>query len=525
MSNVTAIKEDEQEQRPSDPSTDHQTEVSTEHDATGNENKTSSAPAQQSDDTTEGAPEDNPTRRNSEVEEIVMRIKKRRDFGETAPARDRHHGLYWRDLTVKGIGKENSIQWTNTDVLLGLPKLIWNGLTFRRWRRKRIEKRAVWNILSDFTGFVKPGEMLLVLGRPGAGCSTFLKILGNQRLGYESVEGTVNYGGTDSKVMGKHFHSEIMYSPEEDFHEALLTVRQTLSFALRTRTRNSDAKNHGESPSNYRNSYLMDIAKLFWIENALDTKVGNNLIRGVSGGEKRRVSIAEALIAGASIQCWDNSTRGLDASTALQYIESLRCVTDMFDASNIVMLYQASENLYQKFDKVLLIEGGKCAYFGPAREAKAYFEGLGFECPPRWTTADFLTSVSDVNARKVREERRGHIPETPDEFHDAYLESSIRERVMRELAEFEHEMEVAAATRRENDRDTKRKTYALPFIEQILVLSKRQLLILLQSRSHLAGKYGVVIWLAFIVGSLFYNLPDNTYVFRLSQCPKVHALI
>lgn len=57
-------------------------------------------------------------------------------------------------------------------------------------------------------GCVRPGEMLLVLGRPGSGCSTFLKVLGNQRNGYESVEGDVRYGGTDSETMAKNYRSE-----------------------------------------------------------------------------------------------------------------------------------------------------------------------------------------------------------------------------------------------------------------------------------------------------------------------------
>lgn len=62
--------------------------------------------------------------------------------------------------------------------------------------------------MTELQGCVRPGEMLLVLGRPGSGCSTFLKVLGNQRSGYESVEGDVRYGGTDSETMAKSYRSE-----------------------------------------------------------------------------------------------------------------------------------------------------------------------------------------------------------------------------------------------------------------------------------------------------------------------------
>lgn len=95
-----------------------------------------------------------------------------------------------------------------------------------------------------------------------------------------------------------------------------MTVKETLKFALKTRTPPKESRNEGESRSDYVQEFLSTISKLFWIDHTLNTKVGNTIIRGVSGGEKKRVSIAEAMVTKASCQCWDNSTKGLDASTA-----------------------------------------------------------------------------------------------------------------------------------------------------------------------------------------------------------------
>lgn len=131
----------------------------------------------------------------------------------------------------------------------------------------------------------------------------------------------------------------------------------------------------------------------------MDTKVGNEVVRGVSGGEKKRVSIAEAMITKASTQCWDNSTRGLDASTALEYVQSLRSLTNMAHVSTAVALYQAGESLYDLFDKVLLIDEGRCMYYGPTDTAAGYFEDLGFVRPARWTTADFVSWFLLINIR------------------------------------------------------------------------------------------------------------------------------
>ena len=146
--------------------------------------------------------------------------------------------------------------------------------------------------------------MLLVLGRPGSGCSTFLKVLGNQRFGYVSVDGDVTYGGTDAKQMAKNFRGEVLYNPEDDLHYATLTVKQTLEFALKTRTPGKESRNEGESRVEYVREFLKVVLKLFWIEHTVNTKVGDEFVRGVSGGEKKRVSIAEAMITKASVQAW-----------------------------------------------------------------------------------------------------------------------------------------------------------------------------------------------------------------------------
>jgi len=297
-----------------------------------------------------------------------------------------------------------------------------------------------------------------------------------------------------------------LYNPEDDLHYATLTVHDTLSFALKTRTPGKESRVPGESRKDYRKTFLRAIAKIFWIEHAMGTRIGNELIRGVSGGEKKRVSIAEAMITKASTQCWDNSTKGLDASTALEYVQCLRSVTNMAHISTLVALYQASENLYSLFDKVILIEDGKCAYFGKTEDAKAYFQGLGFECPPRWTTPDFLISVSDPHARRVRNGWEDRIPRSGKQFQETYRKSDVYRDALKDIEEFEKEIELQRQER-EAARERVKKNYTLPFYKQVIVLTHRQFLVMLGDKQSLCGKWGVVTFQALIIGSLFFNLP------------------
>ncbi|KAJ5513427.1 CDR ABC transporter [Penicillium fimorum] len=445
----------------------------------------------------------------AQIERLVSRMFGPERKANSEEEKTRHVGVVWKNLTVKGVGLGAALQPTNGDIFLGLPRFIKQLFTGGR-KGAGAGKAPIRTILEDFTGCVRPGEMLLVLGRPGSGCSTFLKVLGNQRAGYESIEGDVRYDGTDSATMKKQYRSEVLYNPEEDLHYATLSVRDTLLFALKTRTPDKASRIPGESRKEYQQTFLTAIAKLFWIEHALGTKVGNELIRGVSGGEKKRTSIAEAMVTKASTQCWDNSTKGLDASTALEYVQSLRSLTNTANVSTVVALYQASENLFHLFDKVILIEDGKCSFFGPSQDAKAYFEQLGFQCPPRWTTPDFLTSVSDPHARRVKDGWYDRIPRNAAEFQAAYRRSDTYKCNLTDVERLESDIEAQRQEREAARSSKKRKNFTVSFYKQVMILTHRQFLVMLGDRKSLIGKWSVITFLALIIGSLFYNLPDTS---------------
>lgn len=134
---------------------------------------------------------------------------------------------------------------------------------------------------------------------------------------------------------------------------------------------------------------------------------------------------------------WDNSTRGLDASTALQYAKSLRIVANIFKVVTFVTLYQAGEGIYDQFDKVCLIDEGRQIYFGPAKEARQYMINLGFKNLPRQTTADYLTGCTDVNERQFQDGIDvSKVPKTPEELEKAYLESDVCRRMIQEMQDY-----------------------------------------------------------------------------------------
>ena len=133
----------------------------------------------------------------------------------------------------------------------------------------------------------------------------------------------------------RHFQGERAYVAELDVHFPELTLAQTLDFAASTR------------PPHVNNMTSREMAFQFGLDASLDTPVGDAMIRGLSGGEKRRASIAEACLGGAQFQCWDNSTRGLDSSTARRFVEFLRRSTRAKKTAVAMSIYQASDEIFQ----------------------------------------------------------------------------------------------------------------------------------------------------------------------------------
>jgi ATP-binding cassette, subfamily G (WHITE), member 2, SNQ2 len=142
----------------------------------------------------------------------------------------------------------------------------------------------------------------VVLGRPGSGCTTLLKILANLREEYHSVKGDIFYDSISSEDIKNHVRGDVQYCPEDDIHFPTLTVDQTLAFAAKTRAPRVMMDRTREE---YTKLVTDMLTTTFGLNHAKNTLIGNAAIRGISGGEKKRVSIAEVLATRSCITAWD----------------------------------------------------------------------------------------------------------------------------------------------------------------------------------------------------------------------------
>lgn len=187
-----------------------------------------------------------------------------------------------------------------------------------------------------------------------------------------------------------------------------------MDFASFTRAPSERARPSSGLTQNSRSQYVATLrrvlASALGLQHVYHTKVGDAFLRGISGGEKKRVSLFEGMSLTARVLLLDNPTRGLDSSTASEVTRVLKAVACASRASMAAAMYQAGEPLYEQFDKVCLLNNGRVIYFGPTQLAAAYFFDMGYEQLPHQTTADFLVNLTDPSARKIRAGYEGIVP-------------------------------------------------------------------------------------------------------------------
>lgn len=208
------------------------------------------------------------------------------------------------------------------------------------------------------------------------------------------------------------------------------------------------------------------------------------------------------LAAGSSVQCFDNSTRGLDSSTALDFVKALRRLTDVGQKTTLATLYQAGENIYSYFDKVLLIDQGQQVFFGRVDEAKAYFEDLGYVAMPGETTAEFLTNITDPTQRRMRPGSKAADISSAQQLSAAFKQSIQFAKLLEEMDQYEKQQAAQVSL-------IPTSAYNLSYPSQILECLRREYQLIKGQRRVYYTKWVTTIILCLTVGSLYFDLTVN----------------
>ncbi|XWS19045.1 hypothetical protein CRYUN_Cryun32bG0097300 [Craigia yunnanensis] len=271
-------------------------------------------------------------------------------------------------------------------------------------------------ILKDVSGIIKPGRMTLLLGPPSSGKTTLLLALAGKLDHALKCSGTLTYNGhgMDEFVPQR----TAAYISQHDLHIGEMTVRETLAFSARcqgvgTRYEMLAELSRREKQANIKPDPDIDffmkavategqeanvitdyILKVLGLELCSDTMVGDEMLRGISGGQRKRVTTGEMLVGPANALFMDEISTGLDSSTTFQIVNSLKQSVHILNGTALISLLQPAPETYDLFDDIILLSDGLIIYQGPREHVLSFFESMGFRCPERKGVADFLQEVT-----------------------------------------------------------------------------------------------------------------------------------
>ncbi|KAG6743941.1 hypothetical protein POTOM_052645 [Populus tomentosa] len=304
------------------------------------------------------------------------------------------------------------------------------------------------DILNGISGSVDPGEVLALMGPSGSGKTTLLNLIGG-RLNQTTVGGSLTY---NDQPYSKFLKSRIGFVTQDDVLFPHLTVKETLTYAALLRLPKTLTKEQKQKRA-------IDVIYELGLERCQDTMIGGSFVRGVSGGERKRVCIGNEIIINPSLLFLDEPTSGLDSTTALRIVQLLQDIAEG-GKTVVTTIHQPSSRLFHKFDKLILLGKGSLLYFGKASEAMLYFSSIGCNPLIAMNPAEFLLDLANGNINDVS---------VPSELDDKVQigNSEAETRNGKPSPAVVHEYLVEAYETRVADKEKKKLMVPIPLDEEV----------------------------------------------------------
>ncbi|GLT67735.1 hypothetical protein SLA2020_400210 [Shorea laevis] len=329
---------------------------------------------------------------------------------------------------------------------------------FLNYLRILPSRKKQLKILQDITGVIRPGRTALLLGPPGSGKTTLLLALAGMLDRNLKFSGRVTYNGHDMNEFVPQ--KSAAYISQHDLHIPEMTVRETMAFSARCQgvgsqydmltelLRREKALNIMPDPdidlfmkASAIEGQEMNIVvdynlKILGLDVCADALVGNAMLGGISGGQRKRLTTGEMLVGPAKVLLMDEISTGLDSSTTFQVVNAIKRYVHILDGTALISLLQPAPETYNLFDDIILLSDGWIVYQGPREHVLEFFESMGFKCPERKGVADFL---QEVTSRKDQAQYWAHRDEpyryvTVKQFAEAFHSFHVGQKLKSEIS-------------------------------------------------------------------------------------------
>mmetsp|Transcript_34485 Transcript_34485/g.50638 ORF Transcript_34485/g.50638 Transcript_34485/m.50638 type:complete len:1445 (-) Transcript_34485:232-4566(-) len=391
-----------------------------------------------------------------------------------------------------------------------------------KYRKKRI--------LKDINLVLKPGKSYLILGPPGCGKTTLLKTIaglspddnkkGKPRRSQPHLTGRVEYNGLTTKDDPELVATNVAsYVQQRDFHAPYLTVKETFNFALQCRGSNikTSVENMSTSAKSDKEKFTENMTiEGLGLKKSQDTYVGNDMVRGVSGGQRRRVTVGEMMQSNTPVVCADEISTGLDALTTYDIVRSMVYFAKATKTTRVISLLQPGPETFSLFDEVIILsEGGHLIYVGPNDEVVDYFDDLGYKLPADMDIADFLQIVSTKDGARlfVPSEATADTPYTDEGFVEVFKNSPLGKTVSNQLASpptyqwcSDESSQTSSSKRRGKVPDDFKKRFRNSFCQSARLNVNRHMTLWLRNRGYIIAQVIMMLALGGTVGGMFWQL-------------------
>ncbi|ETO66547.1 hypothetical protein F444_16343 [Phytophthora nicotianae P1976] len=388
------------------------------------------------------------------------------------------------------------------------------------------KKRTVRKeILKNISGVFQPGKLTLLLGQPGSGKSALMKVLSGRFPMAKNItlEGDVTFNSVKRERILKTLPQFAAYVNQRDKHFPTLTVKETLQFAHtfcggEMARRGEELLSKG---SQQQNLEALELAKSVFdnfpeiilqqlgLKICQDTIVGDAMMRGISGGERKRVTTGEMEFGMKYASFMDEISTGLDSAATFDIITTQRSIAHRLHKNIVIALLQPSPEVFALFDDVMILNDGELMYHGPCDRVQGYFDGLGFACPVGRDIADYLLDLGTQEQYRyqTREAPRGKHPRSPKEFSEVFKQSDIHMDMLNAL-DAPHEPKLLATIEKHMNPTPE---FHQGFLESTMTLFRRQLMITYRNKPFVFGRLLMIGIMGLLYCSTFYKF-DPTQV-------------
>ncbi|KAG0197462.1 hypothetical protein BGX28_009059 [Mortierella sp. GBA30] len=383
-------------------------------------------------------------------------------------------------------------------------------------------------ILKGISGSAPAGVVLAVMGPSGAGKSTLVDILAGKRKDGK-VTGHILLNG--KQVHESEIRRAVGFVDQEDTLPPTQTVYEAILFSAMLRL--------PEAMPIYRvHERVAEVIEMLGLTHCIDRRIGNVTSRGISGGEKRRVSIALELITRPPILILDEPTSGLDSYSAHMVVEQLCKLAASKTTTVIMTIHQPRSDIFFMFDQTLVVSKGEALYFGPTETAAEYFNRRGLECPKNYNIADYLLDIA--MDQELVAKARSHVAADDEKIglsssHQTHVSGTAVSRRPNthgngsDLTRTSEDRTYETSVRMEESGSSGSSTVSLPeataqkkqktvyptsFLTQLRVIMKRNFQTLIRDKSLLVLHLAVSIILGVFIGGLYFKVPMNLAGFQ-----------